>query len=68
MKLDNRFEGNRLSNMRASTAAVTHSAKDTPHKAEKHMQMYMCICERSRAGETLTGSKTGVTLTGVKGQ
>lgn len=33
-------------------AAVTHSVKDKAHKAERRMQMYICICERSKGGDT----------------
>lgn len=36
------------------TAAASHSVKDRHTKqkdAEKHMQMYKCICERSEEGD-----------------
>lgn len=70
MKLDNRYEGNRQSNMRHSAkqsynfcaditgqvsqaAAATHSVEDRHTKqkgGEKHMQMYIYICEKSGEG------------------
>lgn len=70
MKLNKCYEGNRQSKRPHSaeqsynffaditgqvfeTAAATHSQKE----GEKHMEMYICICESSREGNEMTGGQ-----------